>query len=143
MESFASRHPSETAALGRRLAAAAAPGEVWALAGTLGAGKTHFVQGVAAGLGCDAAVTSPTFTLVHEYPGGRLPLYHFDFYRLKNAAEALALDLDEYLDGDGLTVIEWGDKFPELLPARTTCFAFSTAAGETARLIRWGSREIC
>lgn len=141
MESFASRHPEETAALGRRLAAAAAPGEVWALTGTLGAGKTHFVQGVAAGLGGGGAVTSPTFTLVNEYQGGRLPLYHFDFYRLESADEALALDLDEYLDGDGLTVIEWGDKFPALLPERTRWFAFSTAAGETERLIRWGALE--
>lgn len=141
MESFVSRHPSETAALGRRLAEAAAPGEVWALAGALGAGKTHFVQGVAAGLGCDAAVTSPTFTLVNEYPGGRLPLYHFDFYRLGSAEEALALDLDEYLDGDGLTVIEWGGKFPGLLPDHTRWFAFSAAAGETERVIRWGQRE--
>lgn len=131
--------PEETASLGRRLAQGAAPGAVWALSGELGLGKTHFVQGVAAGLGCAAAVTSPTFTLVHEYPGGRLPLYHFDFYRLASAGEALALDLDEYLDGDGLTVIEWGDKFPDLLPGHAVWFAF-TSAGETRRVIRWGER---
>lgn len=141
MESCSSRSPSETAALGRKLAEAAAPGEVWALTGTLGAGKTHFVQGAAAGLGFDGAVTSPTFTLVNEYPGGRFPLYHFDFYRLKSAEEAMALDLDEYLDGDGLTVIEWGDKFPGLLPERARWFAFANAAGETERLIRWGTAE--
>lgn len=137
MPTFDSSRPADTAALGCRLAAAAAPGEIWALTGALGAGKTHFVQGAAAGLGSETRATSPTFTLVHEYRGGRLPLYHFDFYRLETAEEALALDLDEYLDGDGLTVIEWGDKFPGLLPAHTTWFSFS-APGETQRVIRWG-----
>ena len=132
-----SARPKETAALGRRLAAAAAPGAVWALIGALGAGKTQFVQGAASGLGINKAVTSPTFTLVHEYTGGRLPLYHFDFYRLETAQEALALDLDEYLDGDGLTVIEWADKFPDILPEHTVWFSFS-AVGETQRSIRWG-----
>jgi tRNA threonylcarbamoyladenosine biosynthesis protein TsaE len=127
--------PEETAALGRRLTAQAQAGDVWALVGDLGAGKTHFVQGAASGLGTRAAVTSPTFALLHEYPGGSLPLYHFDFYRLRNAEEALALGLDEYLDGDGLTIIEWADKFPELLPARTLWFAFEITDGDN-RVIR-------
>ena len=137
MKTLDTTSPTETAALGRELAVSAAAGEVWALSGPLGAGKTHFVQGVAAGLGCEAAVASPTFTLVHEYPGGRLPLYHFDFYRLENAEEALDLDLDEYLDGDGLSIIEWGDKFPDLLPAHTVRFTFEST-GENARRISWG-----
>jgi tRNA threonylcarbamoyladenosine biosynthesis protein TsaE len=132
---YPSRSPAETAAIGSRLASSAQPGAVWALAGDLGAGKTHFVQGIAAGLGSVATVTSPTFGLVHEYPDGRLPLFHFDFYRLKTAAEALALGLDEYLDGDGLTVIEWADRFPELMPPGTVWFRFELADAET-RLIR-------
>ena len=113
---FKSSRPAETHALARQLAADAHAGEVWALVGDLGAGKTHFVQGIAAGLDAPGPVTSPTFTLVHEYPGGRLPLYHFDFYRLRTADELLALGWEEYADGDGLTVVEWADKFPELLP---------------------------
>ena len=121
---FESHSPEETAAFGRELVAGASAGSVWALVGDLGAGKTQFVQGMAAGLGTRVAVTSPTFTLMHEYPGGRLPLYHLDLYRLLGAGEALALGIDEYLEGDGLTVIEWADKFPELFPARTMWFDF-------------------
>src|SRR5262249_50153872 len=110
------------------------PGEVWALVGDLGAGKTHFVQGAASGLNTSTPATSPTFALIHEYPGGRLPLYHFDFYRLETAAEALALGLDEYLDGDGLTIIEWADKFPSLLPPATRWFRFEILTGDHRRI---------
>ncbi len=127
--------PAQTAALGRTLAAAARPGEVWALVGDLGAGKTHFVQGIAAGMGAPGPATSPTFALVHEYPGGRLPVFHFDFYRLDTPAEALALGLEEYLDGDGLSVIEWADKFPALLPPGTRWFRFEIQAGDRRRIV--------
>lgn len=94
-------------------------GEVLALCGELGAGKTHFTQGLASGLGIDAsAVTSPTFTLVHEYGGGRLPIFHFDFYRMEAAQEVLEIGWEEYLDEPhGVVVVEWANKFPELLPA--------------------------
>ncbi len=131
---FTSSDPAQTAAFGRTLATRAQPGDVWALAGDLGAGKTCFVQGAAAGLGSTAAVTSPTFNLLHEYTGGRLPLFHFDFYRLRHAGEALDLGLDEILGSGGLTIIEWADKFPGLLPAATIWLHF-TAQGETVRLI--------
>ena len=97
-------------------------GDVLALSGDLGAGKTQFVKGLAAGLRYRAEVTSPTFTLIHEYIGGRLPLYHFDFYRIESEDEALRLGLEEYLAGDGVCVIEWGDKFPGLLPPHTRWF---------------------
>ncbi len=98
-----------------------------ALVGELGAGKTQFVKGLAVGLGYPGEVTSPTFTLIHEYHGGRLPLYHFDFYRLESEDEALQLGLDEYLAGQGICVIEWADKFPRLLPptARWLHFAIT------------------
>ena len=132
---FVSSSPQQTAAFGRELAAHASPGDVWALTGDLGAGKTHFVRGAAAGLGSDAAVTSPTFNLVHEYTGGRLPLFHFDFYRLRDAAAALALGLDEYLAAGGLTVIEWAAKFPDLLPAATVWLDF-VVCGDDVREIR-------
>ena len=93
-----------------------------ALIGGLGAGKTHWTKGLVAGLGSAAEVTSPTFGLVHEYPGGRLPVFHLDFYRLENAGELIALGWDEYLEADGVIIAEWGDKFPDLLPAGTVRF---------------------
>ena len=127
--------PAETAALGARLARDAAPGEVWALVGDLGAGKTHFVQGIAAGLGAPAGVTSPTFTLVHEYTGGRLPLFHFDLYRLRSAEEALDLGWEEYLDVGGLVVVEWADRFSALLPPGARWFHFEILAGDARRIV--------
>lgn len=107
-----------TETLGRRLGPLLFPGAVVALAGQLGAGKTHFTRAVAEGLGVrnPAVVTSPTFTLVHEYTA-RLPIYHFDAYRLATAREFTDLGTDEYFHGDGVCLIEWADRFPEALPA--------------------------
>ncbi len=102
--------------LGRAAASGATRGGVIALVGGLGAGKTHWTKGMVAALGCHAEVTSPTFSLVHEYRGGCLTVFHFDFYRLESAAEVIALGWDEYLDAGGLTIVEWADKFPEVLP---------------------------
>ena len=119
MASIISRTPRETFELGRRLAERLRPGDVLALAGDLGAGKTQFAKGIAAGLGVEAEVTSPTFTLIHEYPGGRLPLFHADLYRLETEKEALGIGLDDYLESEGVTVVEWADKFAALLPPGT------------------------
>jgi len=116
MDLIISHSPEETFALGRRFAAQLRRGDVLALCGDLGAGKTHFVKGLAAGLGASAEVTSPTFTLIHEYQGGLLPLYHVDFYRLETIEEAVRIGIDEYLEGDGVTAVEWADKFKELIP---------------------------
>ena len=100
-------------------------GDVLALCGDLGAGKTQFRERTRAGFGAATAVTSPTFTLIHEYPGGRLPLYHFDFYRLEDEDELLKIGLDEYLDGDGVVCRSSGrDKFPALLPPHTRWLRF-------------------
>lgn len=105
------RSEIETAAVGRTLASSLAPGDVLVLSGDLGAGKTAFVRGVAEGLGIDSAeVTSPTFTLIQEYRGGRLPLHHVDLYRLK-AAEVDDLGLDDLIGGGGVTAIEWHDRW--------------------------------
>ena len=109
-------------------------GDVLALTGDLGAGKTQFVKGFVAGVGCSTGVTSPTFTLVHEYTGGRLPVYHFDWYRLESADAVLRLGLDDYLYGDGVCVIEWADRFPALLPPNTRWIALRIN-GETERVI--------
>jgi tRNA threonylcarbamoyladenosine biosynthesis protein TsaE len=92
-------------------------GEVFALYGVLGAGKTQLVKGLARGLGFRGEVTSPTFTIVHEYLGGRLPLYHLDLYRIADVHGAIRLGVEEYLPSDGVTVIEWPEKIPHLLPA--------------------------
>lgn len=107
----------ETLNLGRDLADALHPGAVLALAGDLGSGKTHLVKGIAAGLGLDpATVRSPTFTLLHTYTGGRLPLYHFDAYRLHTPDEFYELGYEEYVYGSGITVIEWPERVAALLP---------------------------
>ncbi|MBN2404882.1 MAG: tRNA (adenosine(37)-N6)-threonylcarbamoyltransferase complex ATPase subunit type 1 TsaE [Coriobacteriia bacterium] len=108
-----SEHATER--LGTRLAALLRVGDVVALSGDLGAGKTHFVKGVAAGLGVPEPVTSPTFNilLVHM---GRLPLYHFDLYRLEHAEQLEDIDFWGTLESDGVSFIEWGDRFPEALP---------------------------
>ena len=130
MASITSHSPGETDGHGRALAAALRAGDVLALDGDLGAGKTHFVKGIAAGLGCDGDVTSPTFTLVHEYAGGRLPLFHFDFYRLESEDETLRIGLDDYLGAGGVLVIEWAGKFPALLPAGTRWFRLRAGDGD-------------
>ena len=120
MATIISRNPEETFAYGFQLGESLRGGEILALCGELGAGKTRLSKGLAAGLGCDPnSVASPTFTLIHEYMGGRLPMFHFDFYRLDSEDEALQLGLDDYLSGEGVVVIEWADKFPALLPLST------------------------
>lgn len=117
MATFTSSSSAETEAVARQIALELQKGDIVALQGELGAGKTHFTKGLVAGLSSPAAVTSPTFTIVHEYSGGRLPVYHFDFFRLENAQAAAAIALDDYFFGDGISVVEWADRFPELIPA--------------------------
>jgi len=121
---FISNSPAETEAIGRQLADNVDAGSVLALKGELGSGKTLFTQGLVAGLGSTAAVTSPTFTIVHEYQGGRLPVYHFDFFRLENRRAAGRLGLDDYFFGEGVSVIEWADRFPELVPEQARWISF-------------------
>lgn len=106
----------ETRDLARAIAAIARPHDILVLAGDLGAGKTAFVQGFGAGLGVTDRITSPTFTLVHVYEGGRLPVHHLDVYRLDQMSEALDLGLAEMLEDDGVVLIEWGDAITPLLP---------------------------
>jgi len=127
--------PEQMIALGHKMAADLVAGSVLALEGGLGAGKTHFTKGIAAGLGCAGEVTSPTFTLAHEYTGGRLPLYHFDFYRMASEDEVIRIGWDEYLDEMGVVVVEWPDKFPQLLPEGTIWLKFEhDDGGRTVRL---------
>ena len=106
----------DTRALGLRIAEAAEPGDVVALIGDLGTGKTALTKYIAEGLGIRGDINSPTFTIVKEYRDGRLPLYHFDVYRLGGGDELLDIGAEEMLDGDGLCVIEWADIVADVLP---------------------------
>jgi tRNA threonylcarbamoyladenosine biosynthesis protein TsaE len=122
--------------LGQSWATGLAGGEIFALHGVLGAGKTQVVKGLARGLGFEGDVTSPTFTIIHEYLGGRLPLYHIDLYRLRSEKEAVDLGLEEYLPAtDGVTVIEWADRIPSLLPPQTRHWQLEVVS-LTERVIR-------
>jgi len=129
---FISNSAEETEDFGRRFAEKVRAGEVLALTGELGSGKTQFVKGLVGGLGATTAATSPTFTLIHEYSGGRFPIYHFDFFRVEDRQSVERLGLDDYFFGDGVSVIEWADKFPDLIPEKARWIAFETKS-ETQR----------
>jgi len=131
---FISNSPAETEAFGHEFAKQVHAGSVLALKGDLGTGKTQFVKGVAAGVGSHAQVTSPTFTLIHEYLGGCLPIYHFDFFRIEDRRAAARLGLDDYFFGDGVSVIEWADKFAELIPVQAEWISFEMKS-KTQRVI--------
>lgn len=100
------------------MGADAKPGQIYTLNGDLGAGKTIFTKGMAAGLGIEEPVSSPTFTIVQEYSGGRLPLYHFDVYRIGEPEEMEEIGYDDYFFGEGVCLIEWAELIRELLPER-------------------------
>jgi tRNA threonylcarbamoyladenosine biosynthesis protein TsaE len=124
-----------TRRFGEALGTCAQPGDVVALMGELGAGKTRIAQAVAAALGIDPeTVTSPTFVLIHEHDG-RLPVYHFDAYRLRDTDEFLEIGAEELLDGDGLCLVEWADRVDEVLP-RERLEVRIEITGEHSRLMR-------
>jgi tRNA threonylcarbamoyladenosine biosynthesis protein TsaE len=131
------RSPEETIAFGRTLAETLAPGQLVLLRGDLGAGKTTLVKGIAAAFGAadEEDVTSPTFTLVHEYRGPRVNLYHIDLYRIDTQRELETLALDDLrADPAGILLIEWGEKFPRLVAERDVEIAFERD-GENGRRI--------
>lgn len=115
-EMWESHSAADTFAYGRSLGEKASPGEVYTLDGDLGVGKTVFTQGFAAGLGIAETVNSPTFTILQSYEEGRLPLYHFDVYRIGDAAEMEEIGYEEYFYGDGVCLIEWAELICEILP---------------------------
>lgn len=121
--------------LGREIAELLEPGDALGLVGDLGAGKTRLVQGILAGLGAAEPGVSPTFSLVHEHNGGRLPAAHFDFYRMASSDEALSLGWDDYLDSGSVLLVEWADRFDgQLMPPHTVWLCFSRT-GENTRLV--------
>lgn len=128
-----SRSPAETRAIGVTLGDLARPGDTFLLRGDLGAGKTTLVQGIAAGLGARARVTSPTFILVNEYRG-RLPLYHVDLYRLASAESVATIGLEDYLEGDGVAAIEWPERAMDLVPEEHLEITLEHAGEERRRL---------
>ncbi len=132
---YVSAAPEQTLALGEAVGRHARAGDLLALVGELGAGKTLFVGGLARGLGVDPAtpVSSPTFTIMHRY-AGRLPLYHIDLYRLDTPAALYDVGLEEWLDGDGVAAVEWADHGWEILPRERLVVRFHQT-GETTRAI--------
>ena len=115
-----SKSPEDTFQIGMRLGKLAEAGEVYTLTGDLGVGKTVFTQGFAKGLGIDESVNSPTFTILQIYEGGRLPLYHFDVYRIGSVEEMEETGFEEYIMEDGVSLIEWADLIEEILPRKRT-----------------------
>lgn len=130
-----SHSEAQTQRYGAHLGELLEAGDVVLLHGTLGSGKTTFARGVALGLGVRSRLTSPTFTLINEYREGRLPLYHIDFYRLNSVEEALALGIEEYLYGDGVCLIEWAEKLPDILPDERLEVTFIIIAETKRRVV--------
>ena len=108
--------PQETFCVGKKIGENARPGQIYTLTGDLGGGKTVFTQGVAAGLGITEPISSPTFTIIQEYETGRLPLYHFDVYRIGDIEEMEEIGYDDYFFGKGICLIEWANLIEEILP---------------------------
>ena len=133
MATFISHSPADTEALGERFGRAVQTGLVIALSGDLGAGKTQFVRGLARGLKITSRVHSPTFTLVNEYGGGRLKLFHLDLYRLETAEQILSAGIEEYLSPDGVSVVEWAE--------RIVNFKFQISNFKTVRIEIHGESE--
>lgn len=125
---------TDTRALGHRIAEAAEPGDVVALIGDLGTGKTALTKYIAEGLGIKGDISSPTFTIVKEYRNGRLPLYHFDVYRLGSGDELIDIGAEEMLDGDGLCVIEWADIVADVLPEDALAIRLDYGENEGERI---------
>lgn len=124
---------SETRAVGRKAGEVAQPGDVLLLSGVLGTGKTRFAQGVLWGLGGDEYARSPTFVLITQYRA-RLTMYHMDLYRIETVDEIYDLGLDEYLSGDGVCVVEWADKAPDLFPGWSLMVQMERTGADTRRL---------
>ena len=130
---FITNNPEETEALGQRLAKVLPAGTILAYRGDLGAGKTAFTRGLARGLGANEPVTSPTYTIVNEYLSGRLPLFHFDMYRLRSAEDLFDIGWEDYLDRNGICAVEWSENVTEAMEG--ALFVTIEKTGENGRRI--------
>ncbi len=131
---FHSHSVEETHEFGQKLAAQLKAGDVLLMLGDMGAGKSELTRGIARGLGVTGYVTSPTFTIMQLHDSGRLPLYHFDWYRLESAEELYELSMDEYLYGDGVSIVEWPSRAEEAIPESYLQITL-TPTGDDARQI--------
>lgn len=129
-----STSPAQTRAMGEMLSHVLQPGDVLILNGDLGAGKSEFTRGIAKGLGISGPVPSPSFTIMNVYQDGRVPLYHFDWYRLNSSEELYEMGLDEYLQGDGIAVVEWPSQCQDAIPESCLNVCFQSY-GENEREI--------
>ena len=136
MESLTLTNRDATIALGKKIGQQLVAGDVLVLDGDLGAGKTTFTKGLAAGLEIPDIIKSPTFTIIHEYQDGRLPLYHMDAYRLENGG-AEYLGLEEYFDGDGVSVVEWAEFVEDELPADFLAIHFKRTDDDNTRVLEF------
>ena len=130
---YTTNSPAETEAIGAALGRLLPPGTVIAYRGDLGAGKTAFTRGLARGLGCKEIVTSPTYTIVNEYLGGRIPLFHFDMYRLRSAEDLWDIGWDDYLDRGGICAVEWSENVDEAM--ENAIYVTIEKTGEESRRI--------
>ena len=135
MYRFVTHSEAETVNAGEEFSRRLMPGSVVALTGDLGTGKTHFTKGISRGLGITENVASPTFTIISEHRGGRIPLYHFDCYRLRTPAELDEMGFEEYIDGDGVCVIEWAEMIEERLPEKRYEIIITLGENSTERTI--------
>ena len=130
---------AETRALGARLAALLRPGDTVLLYGDLGAGKSELARGIARGLGIRGAVPSPSFTILNAYDEGRFPLYHFDWYRIADPEEIAEMGMEEQIGGDGIALIEWGERAPHCLPERALRVDIASPGGDDTRHISFAA----
>ena len=134
MEKVILKNTEETENLGKKIAESLKPGTVIALKGPLGAGKTTLAQKIAKGLGVSERMSSPTFTIVQEYESGRMPVYHFDVYRVHDEDEMFELGFDDYLHGKGVCLIEWAELVEDLLPEGTRWLKLEYGSSEDERI---------
>ncbi len=130
------RNEADTEKLGKEIADGVKPGDVIALIGDLGTGKTTLTKYIARGLGITEMITSPTFTIVSEYKSGRIPLFHFDVYRLENSGDIFETGIEEYFHMDGVCIVEWADMIAEILPDDTKCVFMEYGENEGERIYR-------
>ena len=132
---YLSHSPEETEHIGEMLGRRLRPGTVVAYRGGLGMGKTAFTRGLGRGLGCTERVTSPTYTIVNEYTSGRLPLFHFDMYRLRSSEDLFDIGWEDYLTRGGVCAVEWSERVDDAMPADTLWVDIARGTGESDRII--------
>ena len=138
---FITQSPQQTESLGFALGQRLSPGDIIAYKGDLGAGKTAFTRGLARGLGCTEQVTSPTYTIVNEYLSGRLPLFHFDMYRLASSEDLWGIGWDDYLDRNGVCAVEWSENVEDAME-NALWVTIESLGGDCRRITLEGEKDL-